>query len=191
MKVFRHVCGIIIVRHYYSIIYYGSCEGGKMIISSFDVGTALTLSPAPAGPEKAAAAPDTPGGGEAFVHGETMTPGLIPHSRAPEIALPAPEAAATDTATPPERGMLEQLYDQVNACEKDAIELEKGLTSRPALNICDGGTGEVKKAEYLKDYMKNSGFTSMEEIKAPDPASPDGYHLVHGPPGHGSSRFSR
>jgi succinyl-diaminopimelate desuccinylase len=89
------------------------------------------------------------------------------------LHAPAPSPASAEAK---EQDDIGKLSGRIDTYEPDVIELEKGLTSRPAMNICDGGQGEVKKADYLKEYMKNTGFSSMEEVKVPDPASPDGYH---------------
>jgi succinyl-diaminopimelate desuccinylase len=60
---------------------------------------------------------------------------------------------------------IEQAIDKYH---NDIIELEKLLTSIPALGPENGGDGEKPKAEALKVYLKKAGFPDPKEYNAPD-----------------------
>jgi succinyl-diaminopimelate desuccinylase len=54
------------------------------------------------------------------------------------------------------------------------IELQKQLTSIPAICPSSGGTGEFRKAQLLIQYLKNSGFSNIQTFDAPDPKAENG-----------------
>jgi succinyl-diaminopimelate desuccinylase len=54
------------------------------------------------------------------------------------------------------------------------IELQKLLTSIPALAPESDGEGELKKAEALKGFLAKAGFPKPEEFNAPDTRVPSG-----------------
>jgi succinyl-diaminopimelate desuccinylase len=172
---------LIFTTNYFNIVIleFLTRGGVTLINTTFDTTTQLAATPQFIGTGKtgqpAAEVQQKPG--ESYASGNTAQLQIIPKAFPAATGTPEIAAAEKPAESPqPGRDELKSLYQQVDGCEKDVIELEKGLTSRPALNICDGGQGDVKKADYLKEYMKSTGYTSMEEIKAPDPASPDGYH---------------
>ncbi len=82
---------------------------------------------------------------------------------------------------------LEQTIDKYRDI---VIELERLLTSIPALGPENGGDGEMKKAVALKGYLKNAGFPEPAEYDAPDSRVTDGKrpNLVYLIPGQDSSR---
>ena len=55
-----------------------------------------------------------------------------------------------------------------NASRKDIVELEKQLTSVPAVAPEGGGDGETKKCAVLEKWLKENGFTDIQKIEAPD-----------------------
>ena len=55
-----------------------------------------------------------------------------------------------------------------NASRKDIVELEKLLTSVPAVAPEGGGDGETKKCAVLEKWLKENGFTDIQKIEAPD-----------------------
>lgn len=59
--------------------------------------------------------------------------------------------------------------------QKDlVIEIQKGLTSHPAMGPDNGGTGETEKFLFLKEYLSSWGFDSIKEFFAPDTRVPTG-----------------
>jgi succinyl-diaminopimelate desuccinylase len=66
---------------------------------------------------------------------------------------------------------LEQTIDKYR---NEVIELERLLSSIPALGPENGGDGEMKKAIALKDYLKKAGFPNPQEYNAPDKRVTDG-----------------
>jgi succinyl-diaminopimelate desuccinylase len=48
------------------------------------------------------------------------------------------------------------------------LELETGLTGRPAVSPESGGEGELDKCEYLESWLKAQGITLLERYDAPD-----------------------
>ena len=61
-----------------------------------------------------------------------------------------------------------KLQDFVSSSENEMVELEKLLTSVPALAPENGGDGETKKADALESYLRNQGVTNIERFEAPD-----------------------
>ena len=56
----------------------------------------------------------------------------------------------------------------LESSRKEIVELEKLLTSIPAIAPEGGGDGESKKCEALEGWLKNNGFTNIQKIEAPD-----------------------
>lgn len=81
-----------------------------------------------------------------------------------------------DTEKPDKKTDLNTLYQAIDSYGQDAVDLQKELTSRPAISSTFEGKGEAAKGEFLKEYMKKLGYSSMEEYNAPDPSVPAGYH---------------
>ena len=64
--------------------------------------------------------------------------------------------------------MLQQLFKHIDSLHELALELQTGLTARPAIGPGDGGDGELARAEYLAKTLDRLGFPSIQWIKAPD-----------------------
>ena len=56
----------------------------------------------------------------------------------------------------------------LESSRKEIVELEKLLTSIPAIAPEGGGDGESKKCEALEGWLKDNGFTNIQKIEAPD-----------------------
>jgi len=72
----------------------------------------------------------------------------------------------------------------------DVIDLQRLLTSIPALAPESDGDGETKKANALKEYLKKAGFPTPREYNAPDNRVSDAVrpNLVYNIPGTDSSK---
>ena len=64
--------------------------------------------------------------------------------------------------------MEKLIFDFIESRRSLAVELEAGLTKRPALSPDSGGEGEWDKAEFLQDWLTAQGFTGLERFDAPD-----------------------
>jgi succinyl-diaminopimelate desuccinylase len=82
---------------------------------------------------------------------------------------------------------IEQAIDKYR---NQIIDLERLLTSIPALGPENGGDGETKKAQALKTYMKKAGFPDPQEYNAPDNRVTNGFrpNLVYIIEGQDKSR---
>lgn len=69
---------------------------------------------------------------------------------------------------------LDSLYKVIEANEREMVELERILTSIPALSPKIGGEGEIKKCLALEDWLKKHGITRLTRYDAPDPEAPEG-----------------
>ncbi|MDR0387477.1 MAG: M20 family metallo-hydrolase [Treponema sp.] len=56
----------------------------------------------------------------------------------------------------------------IETSEALAVELETGLTKRPAIAPEAGGGGELDKCEFLEGWLKAHGITALERHDAPD-----------------------
>ncbi|GAB1458123.1 M20 family metallo-hydrolase [Spirochaetota bacterium] len=63
---------------------------------------------------------------------------------------------------------IQKALDYLDKAEAGVIELEKLLTSIPALAPESGGDGEWKKAEALEAWLRKQGMTQIEHHDAPD-----------------------
>ena len=63
---------------------------------------------------------------------------------------------------------MSDLNTYIGTLKDTVINLQKELTSRPAVNPENGGDGEYKKFLFLKEHLKDWGFDSLEEILVPD-----------------------
>ena len=52
--------------------------------------------------------------------------------------------------------------------KQEIINLEKLLTSIPAIAPEGGGDGETKKCAALEKWLGENGFTNIQKIEAPD-----------------------
>ena len=67
-----------------------------------------------------------------------------------------------------------KLSQAIDGYKNNIIELERLLTSIPALAPENGGDGEFNKAQALRDYLKKAGFPEPEQIDTPDSRVSDG-----------------
>jgi succinyl-diaminopimelate desuccinylase len=58
--------------------------------------------------------------------------------------------------------------------ESEMVELQVGLTARPALGPDNGGLGEWDKARFLEQYLRDHGLDRIEHYDCPDPRVPQG-----------------
>ena len=63
---------------------------------------------------------------------------------------------------------FEELRKYIRSSEREMVELEKLLTSNPALAPENGGQGETKKADALEAWLRANGFTDIQRFEAPD-----------------------
>ncbi len=69
---------------------------------------------------------------------------------------------------------VKRLIKQIDGYRDAMIDLQTRLTAIPALSPASGGEGEGKKADFLVDYLRALGFSSIERFDAPDPACAGG-----------------
>jgi len=70
---------------------------------------------------------------------------------------------------------LKDVYSKIESYRSEIIEMQRELTSRPALSPENGGSGEHEKAEYLKEQLLLLKPDSFYEIHAPDQRAANGY----------------
>ncbi len=70
---------------------------------------------------------------------------------------------------------LEDLYSKIESYRPEIIEMQRELTSRPALSPENGGNGEHDKAEYVKEQLLFLKPGNLYEIHAPDERAANGY----------------
>ncbi len=85
---------------------------------------------------------------------------------------------------------FKKIADRIESYKNDVVELQRLLTSIPALGPENDGDGESKKAQALKDYLKKTGFPEPEHYDAPDErvSSKVRPNLVYRFPGEDGSR---
>ncbi|WP_035064874.1 M20 family metallo-hydrolase [Nitratidesulfovibrio termitidis] len=71
--------------------------------------------------------------------------------------------------------MPHRIISALDARRDAVIELQRELTSRPALGPESGGEGERAKADWLLDHLRAIGVTDIEQINAPDSRVPCGH----------------
>ena len=64
--------------------------------------------------------------------------------------------------------MKEKLFAYLDNSIDLAIDLETGLTKRPAISPDSGGEGELDKCIFLQSWLKERGITQLERFDAPD-----------------------
>lgn len=69
---------------------------------------------------------------------------------------------------------FEQIDDWLAAHVEEMIELQAGLTARPALGPENGGAGEWEKARFLERYLRDCGLEGIEHYDCPDERVPEG-----------------
>lgn len=70
---------------------------------------------------------------------------------------------------------VQKVLERIESLKDEAIELERKLTAFKAMGPENGGDGEHKKAEFLKEKLTEIGFYDIIEIKAPDNRVTVGY----------------
>jgi succinyl-diaminopimelate desuccinylase len=70
---------------------------------------------------------------------------------------------------------FEKIARRIDSFRDEMINMQIKLCALPAISPASGGEGEVKKAEFLLDFLRQSGFHDIEVIKAPDLDAPAGY----------------
>ncbi|MCU0555262.1 MAG: M20 family metallo-hydrolase, partial [Syntrophales bacterium] len=68
----------------------------------------------------------------------------------------------------------ERIRERIEGYEPDMIRLQAGLTAIPALAPENGGDGEMKKAAFLVEALREMGFPPAETCNAPDSRVSDG-----------------
>jgi succinyl-diaminopimelate desuccinylase len=68
-----------------------------------------------------------------------------------------------------------KIAERIASFRDEMIDMQIKLCSYPAISPASGGEGEVKKAEYLLEFLKANGFSEVSVIKAPDLDAPAGY----------------
>ena len=71
--------------------------------------------------------------------------------------------------------VLDRVLECIDGYRDEIIDLQRELTSRPALGPINKGTGEHEKARYIWGKLESLSTDSMEEIKAPDEMAEGGY----------------
>ena len=90
-----------------------------------------------------------------------------------------------------DKQLVQKICNRIDTYESDCIELQKELTSRPAIGPESDGEGEIKKSEFLNTFLKNElRCDEIIEIKAPDKRVPVGFrpNLIAKFTGKSSSR---
>ena len=82
------------------------------------------------------------------------------------------------------------IFRRIDSYVNEMIDLQIHLTAIPALSPDNQGTGEKEKANFLHQYLLQSGFPEVVEINAPDERVPCGYrpNLLVGYPGKNRQR---
>ncbi|NIR52779.1 M20 family metallo-hydrolase [candidate division KSB1 bacterium] len=86
---------------------------------------------------------------------------------------------------------LENVCQRIDSYQDELIDLQKNLTSMPALAPENGGEGEQKKSDYIRSYLKETlKCKQVVEYNAPDERVPSGVrpNLVTIFPGKDSSK---
>ncbi|MDR0474782.1 MAG: M20 family metallo-hydrolase [Treponema sp.] len=64
--------------------------------------------------------------------------------------------------------MNETIFSLIDSYESLAVELETELCKRPAVSPESGGSGELKKCEFLEAWLRAHGIDDLERCDAPD-----------------------
>lgn len=70
---------------------------------------------------------------------------------------------------------LEEAYSKIESYRSEIIEMQRELTSRPALSPENGGSGEHDKADYIKEQIGLLKPDVFYEVHAPDKRAAKGY----------------
>ncbi len=63
---------------------------------------------------------------------------------------------------------LEKILKSLDTRQERVIDLQRGLTAIPALSPVSGGDGEMEKALWFKEKIKEYGLTNIQDYDAPD-----------------------
>lgn len=74
-----------------------------------------------------------------------------------------------------DKTLMTRISKKIDSYKKEAIWLETELSKILALGPESDGEGEIKKAAFLKNYLKKLGVKDITEINAPDKRVPCGY----------------
>lgn len=69
---------------------------------------------------------------------------------------------------------LEKIYQRLGNLENDMIEFQKSITAIPALSPKNGGSGELEKVLFIKQFLEENGVSDITRLDAPDPDAQDG-----------------
>ena len=85
---------------------------------------------------------------------------------------------------------LTRVHQRIDALENETVHLMTQIIPIKALGPMNNGEGEDKKAEFLKQYLRDMGVTDIQDFPAPDPDAPKGSrpNVVAKIPGKSSSR---
>ncbi|UCE39988.1 MAG: M20 family metallo-hydrolase [Candidatus Aminicenantes bacterium] len=70
---------------------------------------------------------------------------------------------------------MNEIAERIDSFRDEMIDMQIRLCSYPAISPASGGEGEVKKAEFLLEFLNANGFSDVTVIKAPDLDAPAGY----------------
>lgn len=70
---------------------------------------------------------------------------------------------------------LGSIFERIDGCKDDIIQVQRELTARVALGPDNGGMGEHEKTAYIKGLLESMRPSMVQEIKAPDERARDGY----------------
>jgi succinyl-diaminopimelate desuccinylase len=71
--------------------------------------------------------------------------------------------------------IMDTIFDRIDSFRNEMIDMQIKLCSLPAISPSSGGEGEIKKAEFLLEFLKKNGFSNIDLIKAQDLDAPSGY----------------
>lgn len=71
------------------------------------------------------------------------------------------------------------LHQKIESYKDESIALQEKLTAIPALGPESDGDGELKKSQWLKEYMDKIGYDLFEEYNAPDKRVTSGIRPNH------------
>ncbi|HNT32129.1 MAG TPA: M20 family metallo-hydrolase [Candidatus Aminicenantes bacterium] len=85
---------------------------------------------------------------------------------------------------------FDKIAARLDLFRDEMIDLQIKLASIPAISPASGGEGEARKADFLIAYLRESGITDIQVIRAPDLDAPAGYrpNIVARYPGRNSAR---
>lgn len=70
--------------------------------------------------------------------------------------------------------MSARVFERIDSMRNYAVKLLMDIISRPAVNPSFGGEGELDKANFLLEVLREYGFDKVEVVNAPDPRAKGG-----------------